>query len=58
MRLAQARYDNGLSGIVELNEAQLNQTSAQISAVTARSTTISGGLSALDYQLGLHPLTP
>jgi len=54
MRLAQARYDNGLSGIVELNEAQLNQTSAQISAVTARYDYLIRS-TALDYRLGLLP---
>jgi outer membrane protein len=32
LRLAQARYDNGLGSIVELNEAQLNQSSAEITA--------------------------
>jgi outer membrane protein len=36
MHLAQARYDAGLGSIVELNQAQLNQTSALIGAATAR----------------------
>ncbi len=36
LRLAQVRYDNGLGSIVELNQAQLNQTSAQIQAAAAR----------------------
>jgi outer membrane protein len=36
MRLAQARYDAGLGGIVELNQAELNQTSALIAAASAR----------------------
>jgi outer membrane protein len=36
MRLAQARYDAGLGGIVELNQAQLNQTSALITAASAQ----------------------
>jgi outer membrane protein len=36
MHLAQARYDAGLGSIVELNRAQLNQTSALIGAATAR----------------------
>ena len=36
MRLAQARYDAGLGSIVELNQAELNQTSALITAATAR----------------------
>jgi len=41
LELAQTRYDLGLSSIVELTQAQLNQTSAQIASVTAR----------YDYQL-------
>ena len=36
MRLAKARYDAGLGGIVELNQAELNQTSALIAAASAR----------------------
>jgi len=36
MRLAQARYDAGLGGIVELNQAELNQTSALIAEASAR----------------------
>ena len=36
LRLAQARYDIGLSGIVELNQAQFAQFSAQIGAARAR----------------------
>jgi outer membrane protein len=36
MRLAQARYDAGLGGIVELNQAELNRTSALITAASAR----------------------
>jgi outer membrane protein len=36
LRLAQARYDNALSSIVELNQAQLNQTSAEITAASAK----------------------
>lgn len=34
--LAQARYDNGLGSIVELTQAQLNQTQADIEAATAQ----------------------
>jgi outer membrane protein len=34
--LAQARYDNGLGSIVELNEAQVNETSAEIEAASAK----------------------
>jgi outer membrane protein len=36
VRLAQARYDAGLGSIVELNQAELNQTSALITAASAR----------------------
>jgi len=36
MHLAQARYDSGLGSIVELNQAELNQTSALITAASAR----------------------
>ena len=36
MRLAKARYDAGLGSIVELNQAELNQTSSLITAATAR----------------------
>lgn len=36
MRLAKARYDAGLGSIVELNQAELNQTSALIEAASAR----------------------
>ncbi len=35
-RLAQARYDAGLGSIVELNQAQLNQTAARITAASAK----------------------
>ena len=35
LRLAQDRYDAGLSSIVELNEAQLNETSAEITSADA-----------------------
>jgi outer membrane protein len=34
--LAQARYDIGLSSIVELSQAQLNRTAAEIANVSAR----------------------
>jgi outer membrane protein len=36
LRLAQSRYDLGLGSIVELNQAQLNKTSAEISNATAK----------------------
>jgi outer membrane protein len=41
LRLAQTRYDNGLGSIVELNEAQLNETSAEITAADAKYTYLS-----------------
>ena len=40
LRLAQDRYDAGLGSIVELNEAQLNETSAEITAAVATCYTI------------------
>jgi outer membrane protein len=36
MDLSQSRYDLGLAAIVELSQAQLNLTSAQIADTTAR----------------------
>lgn len=36
LRLAQARYDNALGSIVELGQAQLNETSAEIGAASAK----------------------
>ncbi len=36
LRLAKARYDIGLSGILELTQAQLSQTSAQIASANAK----------------------
>lgn len=36
LRLAQTRYDNGLGSIVELNQAQLAQVSAEIVAASAK----------------------
>jgi len=36
LRLAQTRYDNGLGSIVELNQAQLSQVSAEITAAGAK----------------------
>ena len=38
LRLAQARYDAGLGSIVELNEAQMNETSAEITTADANAT--------------------
>jgi outer membrane protein len=52
LRLAQARYEAGLGSIVELNEAQLNETSAEISAADATYTYLSRR-ATLDYAVGL-----
>jgi len=51
LELAQARFQNGLSSIIELSQAELNQTSAQISATNARYD-YQIQHSALDFQLG------
>ncbi len=54
LELAQARYDLGLSSIVELTQAQLNKTSAEIAQATARYE-YQARASALRYQTGdLH----
>ena len=52
LRLAQDRYDAGLGSIVELNEAQLNETSAEITAADATYTYLSRR-AELDYAVGL-----
>ncbi|QMV18434.1 TolC family protein [Granulicella sp. 5B5] len=52
LRLAQARYDSGLGSIVELNEAQVNETSAEISAADANYTYLSRR-AELDFAAGL-----
>jgi outer membrane protein len=49
--LAQARYQTGISSIVELSEAQLNLTSAQIANVGARYNVLIQQAN-LDYQTG------
>ena len=54
LRLAQVRYDNGLGSIVELNQAQFNQTAAQIQAAAARYEYLSRR-AALDYATGALP---
>ena len=51
LRLAQARYDASLGSIVELSQAQLNQTTAEIGAAAARYTYLSRR-AALDYAMG------
>ncbi len=52
LRLAQARYDNALGSIVELNQAQLNQTSAEIAAASAKYEYLSRR-AALSYAMGI-----
>lgn len=52
LRLAQARYDAGLGSIVELNQAQLNETSAEISAADANYTYLARR-AELDFAAGL-----
>ncbi len=54
MKLAQARYTLGLSSIVELSQAQLQQTSAQIEDTNARYQ-YRLSLSTLNYELGNAP---
>ncbi len=49
--LAQSRYNLGLSSIVELSQAQLNLTSAQIAQASARYD-YHAQWSALEYQIG------
>ncbi len=51
LNLAQARYNLGLSSIVELSQAQLQQTEAEISTVTAKYQ-YEFAISALAYQVG------
>jgi outer membrane protein len=50
--LAQSRYDLGLSSIVELSQAQLNLTSAQIGAASSRYD-YQSDWTAVQYQTGL-----
>jgi outer membrane protein len=50
--LAQSRYRLGLSSIVELSQAQLNQTQAQIEQATAKYD-YESEISALNFQLGV-----
>lgn len=54
LQLAQGRYDLGLASIVELTQAQLGQTSAQVEALNARYE-YQEAYDALQYTLGqLH----
>jgi outer membrane protein len=52
LELAQARYQAGLSSVVELSEAQLNQVSADISEANAHYELLQDQAS-LDYQIGV-----
>ena len=52
VRLAQARYDAALGSIVELSQAQLNQTSAEITAATAKYGYLDRR-AELDYAMGV-----
>ena len=52
--LAQTRYKLGLSSIVELSQAQLQQTSAQIEDTSARYQ-YRLALSTLNYEMGVGP---
>ena len=54
LRLAQERYDAGLGSIVELNQAELSQTSALIQAASARFDYLSAR-AVLNYALGVRP---
>jgi len=49
--LAEARYKVGSSSVIELSEAQLSQTSAEITQVNARYDTLIEN-AVLDYQIG------
>ena len=51
LRLAQARYDSALGSIVELNQAQVNQTWAEIVSASAKYEYLSRR-AALDYAIG------
>ncbi len=52
--LAQTRYQLGLSSIVELSQAQLQQTEAAIGDANARYQ-YQFAISTLNYQIGVHP---
>ncbi|HUA86210.1 MAG TPA: TolC family protein [Bryobacteraceae bacterium] len=51
LRLAQARYDNALGSIVELSQAQLNETNAEIGAASAKYDYLSRR-ATLDFTIG------
>jgi outer membrane protein len=52
--LAKTRYDLGLSSIVELSQAELQQTQAAISNANARSQ-YDFAISTIDFQIGVQP---
>jgi outer membrane protein len=52
LRLARTRYENALGSIVELNQAELNQTSAEIAAASAKYEYLSRR-AALSYAMGI-----
>jgi outer membrane protein len=54
LNLAQSRYHLGLGSIVELSQAQLQQTAAAISNVNAQYQ-YRFALSTLDFQIGMQP---
>ena len=54
LQLAQARYKLGLSSIVELSQAELQQTSAQIDNTEAQYR-YRLALATLNYQIGTTP---
>ncbi len=54
LNLAQTRYDLGLSSIVELSQAQLQQTQAAIGNANARSQ-YSFAISSINFQTGVKP---
>ena len=51
--LAQARYKLGLSSIIELSQAQLNETQAEIAKRAGAKYDYDYQYSALNYQMGL-----
>jgi len=51
LELSQARYNLGLSSIIELSQAQLNLTSAQIGSVGARFDYAAQN-AVVEYQIG------
>jgi outer membrane protein len=52
--LASSRYDLGLSSIVELSQAQLQQTQAAIGNASARAQ-YNLAIAALNFQIGVQP---